>query len=153
MARFPGLPKLIQSLRATKRWDWPVSTVPVKRLLPLADQLRTSIQQFPPTARTYSRKETGFVGARRVGVAGGSTFWDEVGLLVPRFGIGSFGLPPNFQATMKKTTSAAIPVSAKAIQRRSSRRCCLEMLEVRLGTTGSRGSSPSAPKRELNSST
>ena len=54
---------------------------------------------------------------------------------------------------MKKITSAAIPVSAKAIQRRSSRRCCLATFDVRRGTTGSRGSSPSAPKRELNSST
>ena len=126
--------------------------MPAKRVLPLADQLRTSIQQLPPAARTYSRKETGFVGACRVGVAGGSTFFDCEAVVVPRFGTCSSGLP-DFQAAMTKTTSAAIPVSANAIQRRSSRRCC--RCDVRRASRHHRLTRlvPSAPKRELNSST
>src|SRR5207244_8704648 len=33
----PGLPKLIHNRRATKRWNWSSCTVPVTRVLPLAE--------------------------------------------------------------------------------------------------------------------
>ena len=51
-----------QSRRATKRCDWPGSTVPAKRLLPLADQLRTSIQQLPLVETTKKRNFAGRAG-------------------------------------------------------------------------------------------
>src|SRR3954447_13094438 len=149
--RLDGLPKVIQRRRAVQPWLWPLSTVPVKSVLPLDEELRTSIQEEPFAASTKNLTLAG-----RTTRAGFSFFclWVLVVVVLgARFGIWAWSPPPlNLKAAITSAQRTAIAPRATRTPRRARRawRCCIPA--VRRATTGSRGSS-SVPKRELYSST